>query len=145
MYMDKQPVLHVVHESTRFQAARWLKTVSSQAIWRALRLCWIDTYIGPLEQIVTDAADSLTSNSFRTEAGLFRITTKAVPVEAAHYMSIVERYHEPLRRSYRIIRSEAPDMDPESALQAAVKAVNDSVGPDGLVPTLLVFGALPNL
>ncbi|KAI2634264.1 hypothetical protein GGS26DRAFT_553076 [Hypomontagnella submonticulosa] len=27
----------------------------------------------------------------------------------------------------------------------AVKAVNDTAGPDGLVPTLLVFGAYPRL
>jgi hypothetical protein len=27
----------------------------------------------------------------------------------------------------------------------AVKAVNDSAGPDGLVPTLLVFGAYPRM
>ena len=27
----------------------------------------------------------------------------------------------------------------------AVKAVNDTVGPDGLVPTLLVFGAYPRV
>jgi len=30
-------------------------------------------------------------------------------------------------------------------LQMAVKAVNDSAGPDGIVPTLLVFGAYPRL
>ena len=27
----------------------------------------------------------------------------------------------------------------------AVKAVNDTAGPDGLVPTLLVFGAYPRM
>ena len=27
----------------------------------------------------------------------------------------------------------------------AVKAINDSAGPDGLVPTLLVFGAYPRM
>jgi len=27
----------------------------------------------------------------------------------------------------------------------AVKAINDSAGPDGLVPTLLVFGAYPRI
>ena len=27
----------------------------------------------------------------------------------------------------------------------AVKAINDTAGPDGLVPTLLVFGAYPRL
>jgi hypothetical protein len=31
------------------------------------------------------------------------------------------------------------------ALQIAFKAINDSAGPDGLVPTLLVYGALPRL
>src|SRR5690348_1952920 len=30
-------------------------------------------------------------------------------------------------------------------LQMAVKAVNDLAGPDGLVPTLLVYGAYPRL
>jgi hypothetical protein len=30
-------------------------------------------------------------------------------------------------------------------LQMAVKAVNDTAGPDGLIPTLLVFGAYPRM
>jgi hypothetical protein len=30
-------------------------------------------------------------------------------------------------------------------LQIAVKAINDSAGPDSIVPTLLVFGAYPRL
>jgi hypothetical protein len=37
------------------------------------------------------------------------------------------------------------DIDPESALQIAIKALNDSAGPDGLVSTLLVFGAYPRV
>ncbi|XP_044714408.1 uncharacterized protein HRG_12035 [Hirsutella rhossiliensis] len=49
----------------------------------ALKLCWIDTYLGPPDVITHDAAESL--------------------------------------------------------LQMAFKSVNDTAGPDGLVPTLLVF------
>jgi hypothetical protein len=30
-------------------------------------------------------------------------------------------------------------------LQMAVKAINDTAGPDGLIPTLLVFGTYPRL
>jgi len=30
-------------------------------------------------------------------------------------------------------------------LQMAVKVVNDTIGPNGLVPTLLVFGAYPQI
>ena len=33
----------------------------------------------------------------------------------------------------------------DAVLQMAVKAVNDTAGPDGLVPTLLVFGAYPRM
>lgn len=36
-------------------------------------------------------------------------------------------------------------MDNEAALQSAVRAVNDSVGPNGLVPTLLFYGDLLRL
>lgn len=41
------------------------------------------------------------------------------------------------------MKKELPDISPKAALQMAVKAVNDTAGPDGLVPTLLVFGAYP--
>lgn len=46
MSLDKAPVLHIVDESTRYQAARWLQSVSTESIWRAVRLAWIDTYLG---------------------------------------------------------------------------------------------------
>ena len=36
-------------------------------------------------------------------------------------------------------------MSEEAILQMAVKAVNDTAGPNGLVPTLLVFGAYPRM
>ncbi|KAF1934523.1 hypothetical protein EJ02DRAFT_203408, partial [Clathrospora elynae] len=36
-------------------------------------------------------------------------------------------------------------MPDEAILQMAVKAVNDTAGPEGLVPTLLVFGAYPRM
>jgi len=54
---------------------------------------------------------------------------------------MVERYYGPLRRIYYIITIELPDISKDIALQIAFKAINDSVGPNGLIPTLLVFGA----
>ena len=33
----------------------------------------------------------------------------------------------------------------EISLQIAVKAINDLVGPDGIIPILLVFGAYPRI
>jgi hypothetical protein len=73
------------------------------------------------------------------------IRTKAVPVEAHNSVGMVERYHGPLRRIYQIMRVELPGVDKDVALQMAFKALNDTAGPDGLVPTLLVFGAYPRM
>ena len=74
-----------------------------------------------------------------------QVTIDIVPVEAHWSIGLVERYHQPLRHAYEIIKSESPDTPKEMALQMAVKAVNDTAGPDGLVPTLLVFGAFPKI
>ena len=60
-------------------------------------------------------------------------------------MGIVERYHAPLRRAYEVISEELAGISVGKAifLQLLVKAVNDIIEPDGLVPTLLVFSLYP--
>jgi len=49
----------------------------------------------------------------------------------------------PLRHAYKIISLKLESTSKELILQMAVKAINNSTGPDGLIPTLLVFGAYP--
>ncbi|KAI1680203.1 hypothetical protein KJE20_10843 [Pyrenophora tritici-repentis] len=74
------------------------------------------------------------------------VTCKQVPTEAHWSVGKTERYHAPLRRAWDILHDELQDdMSDEAILQMAVKAVNDTAGPDGLVPTLLVFGAYPRM
>lgn len=68
-----------------------------------------------------------------------------MPVESANSMSTVERYHDPFRRGCHIFKKGSPDMTDELALQMAIKAVNDSIGPGGMSPTLVVYGAIPRL
>ncbi|KAE8549770.1 hypothetical protein EYB25_008294 [Talaromyces marneffei] len=145
MYINGKPVLHVVDEATRFNAARWLENISAKATWTALRIMWIDTYLGPPDFIVTDAGKNFTSKEFSRDASSMDIIVTTVPVEAHWSIGAVERYHAVLRRSYEIMKEELPDISTEAALQIAVKAVNDTAGPDGLVPTLLVFGAYPRM
>lgn len=54
-----------------------------------------------------------------------------------------KRYHDPLRRIFLKIRHKSPSIKPKLELRIALKAMNDTLGPEGLVPTLLVFGCLP--
>ena len=73
------------------------------------------------------------------------ITTKAVSVEAHWSIGIVERFHLVLRRVYKVIMKNFISIDAkiskELRLQMTVKTVNDIAGSNGLVFTLLVFGA----
>ncbi len=145
MYLNGKPVLHIVDEGTRYQAGKWLQNISAKHTWDTLRMCWIDTYLGPPDNIAHDAGTNFISKEFRQYANAMGITLKAVPVEAHNSIGIVERYHATVRRAYQIISAEIPDINKEMALQMAFKAINDSTGPDGLVPTLLVYGAYPRM
>jgi len=73
------------------------------------------------------------------------IKVKIVPVKAYNSIGIVERYHGPIRQAYLIITTEIPGIDKDMALQMAFKAINNTARPDGLVSTLLVYGALPRM
>jgi hypothetical protein len=84
---------------------------------------------------------------FRQLANLMAIEIKEVLVKAHNSVGQVERYYTPLQHAYEIIQDELKDkqIDKEIILQMAVKTINDLAGPDGIVPTLLVFGAYPRL
>lgn len=81
--------------------------------------------------------------AFQTNVELLHIETKPVLIEAQNTMGFVRRYQNAVLRAYNIIKTKAPESDTDAALKAAVKSVKDPVGPDGLVPTLLVYGILP--
>ncbi len=75
------------------------------------------------------------------------INIKEVLVEAHNSIGLVECYHALLRYIYEILREElkGEQIDKEMVLQMAIKAVNDLAGPDGIVLTLLIFGAYPRM
>ncbi len=54
----------------------------------------------------------------------------------------MKRYHAELRRAYQmIVENLDTDIIKEMILQMIVKAINDTIGPDEVVSTLLVFEA----
>ena len=56
---------------------------------------------------------------------------------------MVKHYYSPLCCIYHIIIAELLDINKDMALQMAFKVINDSAGPNSLIPTLLVFRAYP--
>ena len=54
---------------------------------------------------------------------------------------MVECYYGPLYCIYYIIILKLLDINKDMALQMAFKVINDSIGPNGFIPTLLVLRA----
>jgi hypothetical protein len=74
------------------------------------------------------------------------IKIEKVPIKAHNSIGKIERYHDPIKRAYEIITSKLGNtISFKHALQIAIKAVNDTAGPNGLIPTLLVFDAFPRI
>jgi hypothetical protein len=92
-YLDGKPVLHVVDEGTTYQAGRFLRNISAKHTWDVLHACWINTYLGPPEQITTDASKNFASQEFKQHASMVGIKVKIVLVEAHNSVGKVERYH----------------------------------------------------
>ncbi len=68
-------------------------------------------------------------------------------MEANWSIKILERYHSVLRRAYKVIAADLQGcrFNKGTILQMAVKAINGTTSPNGLMPTFLVFGAYPHI
>lgn len=64
---------------------------------------------------------------------------KNVLVEIHHFIGIIKRYHRLLRQVYSIIIIEILSIQSNLVLQMSFKAINNSIGLNKLVSTLLVF------
>ncbi len=134
-------ILHVVNETTRFQADRWLKDITARHVWNQLRICWIDIYLESFDLIISDASKQFTVRKFKQYAFNMSIRVNTVSIETHHSIDMIERYHDSLRWVYAIIIAKISDIDSNSTLQMTFKALNDFAELNELIFTLLVFEA----
>ncbi len=64
---------------------------------------------------------------------------KNASIEAHHFIDMAKCYHKPLRQVYSIFIIEIPCIQPNLALQIALKAMNNLLSFNRLVSTLLGF------
>ena len=64
-----------------------------------------------------------------------------MPIKAHNSIRIIKRYYSPLHYIYRIITTELLDIGKDITLQITFKTINNSIGPNSLIYTLLVFRA----
>lgn len=106
----------------------------------------MDTYFGPPNIVTHDADTNSDSIEIHAEAKILGITYHQIPMKAHLSIEKVKKYYAPICWAYNIIQAETRDtISKNTMLQMAFKAINDTAGPNDLVPTLLVFGAYPRI
>ena len=95
--------------------------------------------MGLLDLVTHDTGKNFISKKFKHYASIMGINTKGVPVKAHNFIGMIEQYHRLIWHAYQIITIKIPNINKDIALQIMFKAINNTTGPDGLVPILLVF------
>lgn len=145
VWLNDKPVIHVIDEQTKFRNAVFIKSKKAIDIWNAFVGCWVNTYIGFPSKIRSDQESAVTSDEFRQIASANGVILEFSGVNAHNAMGQIESAHGPLRRIFRLLNENHSSLSENLKLRLAVKALNDTAGPKGLVSSLLVFGTIPSL
>lgn len=143
MYLDGRSVLHAVDEDTLFNAAAFTRGEKLEELWQLYLHVWVHPYVGHPQVLHVDQALQFKSPAWRaltTSAGTELVLSG---VESHNALGGGQRYHAFLRSIHRKVWADHPGINQEAALSTAVTAMNQTAGPRGLVPTLLVFGIIP--
>ncbi|CDF36525.1 unnamed protein product [Chondrus crispus] len=145
MYLDNTPVLHVVDKETKFSAAAFLGKETAEATWNTFMNIWVCVYIGFPDATATDQQPQFKLERWKTLLLLAGIKHFQSGVQSYNALGVGERYHAFLRDIYRKVRLEHPGIERSHCLSLSLKAMNDTAGYHGLVPTLLAFGAMQRI
>jgi hypothetical protein len=148
-FIDGQAVLHVVDTATRFSAEAFLDShngsfgQSVEEVFLALIETWFTLYTGYPNRLRIDDGSIFASSRQNELANMAGITLSISGVVAHKSLGIGERMHGPISRVYNMIRIDYPHIPAGTLPKLGVKAMNDTIGKNGLVPSLLVFGVIP--
>lgn len=145
LWLHERPVLHVLDDQTGYRNATFLKSKSAEDIWNAFLGCWATVYVGYPSKIRSDQESALTSEQFLRYASAHGVELEFTGVSSHNSMGKVESAHGPLRRIYRMLTDNYPELSDNLRLRFSIKALNDTAGTKGLVPSLLVYGTIPSL
>lgn len=143
MFINVRVVVHMIHEAKHFMAAAFLRDQSTSEIWKTMQRLWTHVYLGP-GYLTVDQGSAYVSTEMRETLEAADIVFREEPIENPGSIGTVERYHAPLRAAFEQIKTDLENnVTDDDCLRSATFAVNSSVGPEDLCPTLLVFGAVP--
>lgn len=131
MWLNGNPLLHIVDTQTRFQNAILFKREYAKDVWDEFVEGWQSVYIGYSNRIRTDRGSISTSKFWRGVTTLHGTDVQLSGVEIHNSIGVGERYHEPLRQVFDKVLTDHPTTDPDIGLCVAVKALTTLLAPRG--------------
>lgn len=139
MWLQKTPVIHIIDTHTLYQNAEFLQDKSANAIWEVFLRVWVTLFVGFPNTLRLDHESCFDSELFRANSAEVGMKLQFSGVESHNFIGVGEKYHNPLRRVFMKSSEDFPRMKKETVLRLALKGCNDTLGPNGLVPTLLLW------
>ncbi len=140
----QRPVLYLVDAATRFSEAHFLPNVSTDSVWESIILCCPSVYTGLSNCFRIDERAQY-RQKFADLWSLHDIQIKKSGIQSHNSLGVGEMYHIPLQNTYRKLKLVHPSLQRQVLLAAAVKAMNDILGPKRTVPSALIFREFPFL
>lgn len=86
MYLDGDPVSHIVSNGTNVSAARFLPHADTKSIWIALVMMWVSTYTGYPFNVHLDWGSAFKSIEWAQLCGDASITTTVSGTESHNFL-----------------------------------------------------------
>ena len=99
MYIDGNPVFHLIHDDTQFSAAQFLPKISSISIWECILTCWDTVYTGLPNKFTVDQGSQF-QKTFAELAALQDVKVVQTGIQSQNVLGIGESYHSLLRNTY---------------------------------------------
>lgn len=114
-------------------------------VWNTFLKIWATIYVGFPESLLTDQGSVFLSRDWKFNCELAEIELLHTGTESHNSLGAGETFHDYLRRVFQKSMADHKSVAPDVVLALSIKAINSTVGPQGLCPQLLVFGVLPRL
>lgn len=118
LYIDGKPVLHIVDEGTRFSAERFLLDVSTKTIFLIFLIFWAAIYTTFPHKILFHQGTAF-GGMFKTAGALLHVEIEEPLANSYSSLGRDERYHDPLRTTYRKLKVVYRDVSPEFMLSCS--------------------------
>lgn len=107
--------------------------------------CWVEAYTGFPDIFKTDSGTAFTSKRFNRLLNGAGVVIKIVPIESSNSMRAGETYRDPLCRIFYMVKRDFSRTQDDIILSISTKPMNDTCGPEGLLPRLLAYVSIPRL